>query len=921
MVCTSLYANERSEGSELITEANLIFRDNNWKMKRAVGELSLRTKTPSDSRSLTLFPDVIIFSDEKRLSPVMGWELKMPDVPIDDKEFICNARDKANRLGTNVFVLWNFQFVSIYIRKYDGSWDNQPTQTFGKYRNELDSRSKVQSNSQIWKKQLYEVLSYLNQCLIDERFREASIEFNISNYIETITQRITPIIAEHLLNSGNQRLIKYIKYWVQTEKAELENIRGINTEEKFVESYSKYIIIRWINRFLFLHLLRSQNNDVNKLLVDFSENEDIENLKIELNRLILKTDFYTILHVEENETNLPNEVVSYLNEFNLYLANCDFSEVDGKFTSDILENIVDVSKRELMGLYTTSQGLARYLVAIVLEEIKGDFADLTVGSGMIAKVLAETVSKYKGINYAHEHIWLSDKYSYPLQIANLSVTSRESMHLKNIVFQNDVLNMNSGDRINIVNPSTGEKESLKLPKFNYIISNLPFISSNNRIECNTNFLRIIEQYDINLRSDLYQVILLKYKELLSENSNSKIGVITSNSWFKTQKDYTSFYKILSQCFNIESVIVSNVGKWFDNADIVTSIIVLRRKNENANPIVKFIGLNKNPSKCNDEEIDKLIQSSLFATTSSYCSVEQYKHSDILQYINLGMSLEGLFENVSWILPIKEKLIPLKKIFDGSRGVRTGADKIFITDSVVGDRDYNYPILKNLNNVDKYTIDTVKNYYLYIKHSEQEMIDLGHFKTLNYLKSVKKTQEAQNRISRLGEKWYKADQAPQYADFTTSINPSRRFFWSKFDFPTVVNQRVTAFRLKPSFKSEKTLIHALLNTVVSLFFLMSSGFGRGLGVTDLNKESIIQINFLNPDILSKDARDRILEAWKTVGCKEIQEIYQQLEDPDWIEFNKIVLREYNIPESVYELIKLSILGLLNRRLNVVHDNKK
>ena len=47
----------------------------------------------------------------------------------------------------------------------------------------------------------------------------------------------------------------------------------------------------------------------------------------------------------------------------------------------------------------------------------------------------------------------------------------------------------------------------------------------------------------------------------------------------------------------------------------------------------------------------------------------------------------------------------------------------------------------------------------------------------------------------------------------------------FDEETVVNQRVTAFRLKHEYKDDKNLIHALLNTSVSIFMLMGSGFGR------------------------------------------------------------------------------------------------
>lgn len=911
---TVLLSNERSEGGELISEANLIFNQNDWKMKKAVGELSLKTKNARDSRNETLFPDVIIFEDENKLKPLMGWELKMPDVSIDDNEFISNARDKADRLGTSVFVLWNFQYVSIYIRNNDRTWNNYPTVVFDNYKEILNSRVSVQSNPIVWKKQLYEILSYLNQCLVEEKFKGVPIEFNISNYVETITKKLTPITADFIVKSGNHRLLEYIKYWVKTEKAELENIDKINTVEKYAESYAKNIIIKWVNRLIFAHLLREKNNSINTLLVEFSENENIYQLKESLNSVVMTTDFFTIFHVDEYEVILPVEVIANLNEFNLYLANCDFSEVGATFTSKILENIVDTAKRELMGLYTTPQGLARYLVEVTLEDSEGDFADFTVGSGTIAKFLIEKISEYKGIEYAHDHVWVSDKYSYPLQVANLAITSKESMNFKNIVFQSDAIDINCGDEIYIVNPLTGKNEKLIIPKFNCIVSNLPFISSNNRINENKNLLKFTKQYNIDNRADLYQILILKYKELLMDNANSKVGVIISNSWFKTQKEYKSFYKTLSGIFDIEFVVSSNKGKWFDNADVVASIIVLKNKRQN-NCKVKFIGLNKNPSICSPSEVDELVQNTIFGNESSDVSIQEYNNDEVIKYINLGMSLEPLFDDVSWLENIFNKLICLNKVFDSSRGVRTGADKLFITDSIKFDKEYSYPILKNLNDIDEYIINDVKNYYFYTKDSISDMRERGYKKTIEYLKSIESHPSAISRKRKINDNWFQADQIPQYADFTTSINPEKRFFWSKFESPTVVNQRVTAFRIKEQYKNDADLIHALLNSSISLFLLMSSGFGRGLGVTDLTKDGISQSYFLNPNLLDYKSKNKIIEHWEKIKNKSIEDIFVQLNDPDWINFNKMLLLEYGLKEEIYDSVKSSIINLLERRLSV------
>ena len=647
----------------------------------------------------------------------------------------------------------------------------------------------------------------------------------------------------------------------------------------------------------------------------FSKHESIYELKESLNSVVITTDFYTIFHIEENEVNLPTEVVANLNEFNLYLAICDFSEVGTIFTSKILENMVDTAKRELMGLYTTPQGLARYLVEITLEDSEGNFADFTVGSGTIAKFLIGKISEYRGIEYAHNHVWVSDKYSYPLQIANLAITSKGSMNFKNIVFQSDAIDIHSGKDIYIVNPLTGKNEKLIIPKFNCIVSNLPFISSNNRLNKNGNLLRFTEQYNIDNRADLYQILILKYKELLLDNDNAKMGVITSNSWFKTQKEYKSFYKTLSNIFDIEFVIASNKGKWFDNVDIVASIIVLKNKKQNNCTSVKFIGLNKNPSVCSHSELNELIQNTILGNESSDLCIQEYNNDEVIKYIDLGMSLEPLFDDISWLKNVSDKLICLNKVFDTSRGVRTGADKLFITDSIKVDKEYSYPILKNLNDIDKYIIKDVKNYYFYTKDSISDMNKLGCKKTIEYLKSIESHSSAISRKSKIKDNWFKADQIPQYADFTTSINPEKRFFWAKFENPTVVNQRVTAFRIKEQYKNDDDLIHALLNSSISLFMLMSSGFGRGLGVTDLTKDGISQSYFLNPNLLGFKSKNKIIEFWDKVKNKNIEDIFVQLNDPDWIRFNKILLLEYGLKEDIYDSVKSSIINLLERRLSV------
>ena len=84
--------NERSWAIDLISEINSITSTRNLRIKKAGGEYTLSTeKNP-------LFPDVLLFADSSCQSILQGWELKLPDTPITDNEFIENATKKHSIL-------------------------------------------------------------------------------------------------------------------------------------------------------------------------------------------------------------------------------------------------------------------------------------------------------------------------------------------------------------------------------------------------------------------------------------------------------------------------------------------------------------------------------------------------------------------------------------------------------------------------------------------------------------------------------------------------------------------------------------------------------------------------------------------------------------------------------------------------------
>lgn len=154
----TLRSNERSEAIELIKSAQMYFDSSDLIFKEATGEQSLKRGSSTDTRANTLFPDVLFFVDKEQLEPAVGWELKLPDTDINDLELECNAQDKALRLNTNCFVLWNFKSAKVFY-KDSCEW------IIGKEWHDIipgNTRDSVRIARDQWKTVLKQVIEYLN---------------------------------------------------------------------------------------------------------------------------------------------------------------------------------------------------------------------------------------------------------------------------------------------------------------------------------------------------------------------------------------------------------------------------------------------------------------------------------------------------------------------------------------------------------------------------------------------------------------------------------------------------------------------------------------------------------------------------------------------------------------------------------------
>ncbi len=898
---TVVRKNERSWAIEMISQINLIADKYDLVIKRAGGE-----STISQTGENSMFPDVILYENNELTSIVQGWELKMPDVPINDERFVKDAQRKARALKLTSTVIWNFTYAIFYVLNEEtdefeevSKWDNVHIKT----------RPDVATYKKDWEETLKEIVMTVNDYLINHEIRRTSINEVISDHaINLLINENKQLVADYYesKSASNVAMLAEINLWWEDIKVEY----SFDEIDKF-NAYSKTVIINWAYRIIFAHLIKRYQIEANLI-----NNIDYETTPSEANeifkKITSKCDFYNVFEPIKWGDIIPDKTWSTLVELSLFLKENGIKSIDQQMLQNILEHCVATTRRELNGQYTTPKVLANLLARISIHDYRKHCSDPCCGTGTIPHEMIELKKSFNIISTedAVKTTWASDKYKMPLQIANISMTSADTINVPNKLFQKNVFELEPGISIKIVNPSNGELETQTVPKFGTICSNLPFIAFENLSDDDQELInKALPKCALSKKSDLSYYITLHLYNLLEDEGY--LGIILSNSWLGTDAGNT-FYDELIKKYALKQVHISGQGRWFQNADVVTTILILQ-KTKTLNKKTQFFVWKKDLTTIaeNTQVQDVIVNSALTGKVMNPDVVEmsEYDLSTIQNLHNMNLSYNSLFHEVSWLLNIEKVLCPLEKNFKVIRGSRRGWDKLFFpTDKNSIEEEFLRPALFNARNIDTLIATPDREAFCCSKSEEELMSDYpGAWKWIKRFEGLKNGNGkpltevlSTNQLS-----WY--EMLPnEVVPIFTIMNPDARIFFGCFEKPSFINQRLIGFKPKND-KVDIELCHALLNTILMKFFIEAVGFGRGLGVLDINKDSIASCSMLNPDKLGSPKKEIIKNAFKKILNKKIETIESELTDPDWISFNKIVLEAYGI-ESYYDKIVKSLLSL-------------
>lgn len=903
--------NERSWAIDLITEINIFLREKKRKVRSAGGENTVKSKNGR------LFPDVLLFGDNAKGELLQGWELKFPDTPINNEEFINNASLKADLLNLDSFLLWNVREAILY-RKDDGifrpfkSWDPIP---------EINKREDVKQNDVTWKNRLQVIMEDLCEYFESGKLTEKTIvqSLSLNSIIDIILENIDRT-SENIksVTSQNARLDAEIDKWWRSSSSEYPD-----NHDKYAV-LSRVVLTNWVIKIIFAHLLKRYFDNA-KLINSLDEASSPCDGEIVMNKITKHCNFWNIFNANIGQRHVSNKGWNQLMQINVFLSKLDIENVDIKMLHEILQSSVVTAKRKGAGQYSTPKKLSELLARITIDNKTKIVMDPCCGTGTIIAE-AYNLKKEYGISEtdALNTIWASDKYAFPLQLATLTLTKPENIGQILHVFKQDIIQLSNGMDVSFKDPNDGKIIEKELPGFDYIISNLPFVQQEDMRVLNPDIYHIndwiVEKIgrsaNIPGKSDLYAYIPFYLYQLV--NASGKIGLVLSNAWLGT--DYGKvFIDYLQHFFEFENVVISGRGRWFQNAKIVTTIITLKKKVEpnpsSNNGNISFCTLKQ---RINDiHNVKELADNIILKQTEQNIEVTEHSQEDIKMFEKIGLPWSSFFADMKSIIGISNKLITANKLLDINRGTRRGWNNLFYPEENHGiEEEFIKPVLKNFK--DCKTLVAKPNKIAFCCPKSIAELEVG--KSTGALKWIRKFEKQFNEkgqplpksLKRKGVYWY--EMSPNtLADYVANVNFDKSLFIARLMKRSFVDQRLIRFTIKEEIKHNRILIHAILNSVISMFFIEALGFGRGEGALDLNATKL-KNNFqiLNPELLSEGEQKRVIEAFQPLVNRQRYALEVELKQEDRKRFEEILFKVYNIdrylPIIQSELVKLQRIRL-------------
>ncbi len=957
--------NERAWAGQLISWIQEAIHESRTIFKDATNDAGIKFESGK-----TKFPDVLLFTDKISGIIFNGWELKFPDTEADDKELLLNALEKAEKIKANSFVTWNGTRAIIWKLEDDTytienitilkEYPKEPTIT---RRDDLAEPSNYRKHEQRLRERLNQILHDLEQFFISGEIKPA---INVTgNFVEAVKSAAEIIIPQfqyeiERLKGAKASFRKEFNQWTIYERSTLKILASSSRRPENVieeEVLAKLTFYNLIGKILFyLTLSENLSGSLEKLNLKSTKNvkQTLQKYFNSAERIDYQAVYQPYFTDEVEYNMIVNKTLIEL--FNA-ITEFDFKVLPTNVIGSILENLVPKEEKQKFGQYFTPEILAN-LVSFPTIQTANDFVfDPTSGTGTFLNSSYQILSYHGNKNHARllNQIWGNDISHFP---AILSVINLYKQKIKNQtdnfprVMRDDYFNLEP--KMKVAFPDSNDyknKIQQPLPVFDAIVTNFPFIQQEDipndvltalfreKFEMKQKAFLKDSSFKINERSDYFTYCV--YNAIRFLKKKGFLSAITSNAWLGKEYGF-QFKKFLLDNFHIKYIVRSSAEHWFIDSKVSTIFSVLQQgyskeptkfvtinfkldevfSQENISAHLKKIDNfyndidNCNNPKHSGWEEDTTFQN-LFHKTDNSINVTIVSKGKLEKSLSEKENWSTYFISANLFQKFDNHLIKFyPKTIDAFRGERTGWNKMFVIPSkevrASGINNiFLIPYVKSPTELKLLEFDGNYKNYLFVCDLPLNELKANYAGTYRWIqkfknaKNINGTKTIQETCSGHKPFWYSL--RPKKANIVTAINPFERFFFNFSKQTFTIDQRLIAITVKAN--NDVELIASLLNSILTFLTVEMRGTSRNLGALDLNANYFKSLRVLNPNILTAQAKNKILTAFQPLKKREIGNVFEEIKKADRINFDTIVLETFGfdgtILPSLYQILESSV----------------
>jgi type I restriction-modification system DNA methylase subunit len=564
------------------------------------------------------FPDVLLTLDKECRNSFCGWELKTPETDVRDKDLLRDAYEKAKAIGAKYCVTWNMQSAIIwqipsnikaFITENDKKQEYSSLQIFSV--DDLHNENKYEQLEKLCSLLLRDLANLYKNEAVDLPIADATVFVGL---VAEISNRLASTLKIDVEKAASDKSFdRRLDVWAKKQ--------GVNKyDQEYRQTLAEQITYRLVGKILFYISLRRNRPDLPKMVFEKTNHKVAQRKLRGLFQQALEIDYQAIFDQEiTDEVEYSRATVDILIELTEKLEHWSFELMPYDVIGAVFERLIPQEARHTLGQYFTPDNLVDLIVSFCIKHPDDFTMDPTCGTGGF---LIRSYQRLKHLRRKAHHellnqIWGFDIAGFPAELATINLCRQDFSNYVNFprVLAKDFFDVMPGDEFEFPPPKktvkSGERIKIKIPEFNALVGNFPFIRQEliekvengykNRIaktildSWQGKYTGIVDDdgaLKLSGQADIYAYMYFHAAAHLK--TGGRMGFITSNSWLDVAYGYELQRFFLSK-FKLVAICESRCEPWFEQSAVNTVFAILERcdddKERMSNP-VRFVKLKK-----------------------------------------------------------------------------------------------------------------------------------------------------------------------------------------------------------------------------------------------------------------------------------------------------------------------------------------